>query len=203
MKVWLIRHPRPAVPEGTCYGRTDVGTDDAHHAQVVERLRGLHHTDHGPTPLRVLSSPLSRCARVAQALAGSPWPQPEIEPLLAEMHFGHWEGRPWSELPREEIDAWRDDIAHWRPPGGETVTELADRGWDFLQSLAATHAADAGAGRPQPAVAVMTHAGIIMTLVKRVRGEPLSRFGGLRIDYGSIHGLACEDGRWRVVSENV
>jgi alpha-ribazole phosphatase len=200
MRVWLIRHPRPAVPEGTCYGRTDVGTDDAHHAQVVERLRGLHHTEHGPTPLRVLSSPLSRCARVAHALAGAPWPQPEIEPLLAEMHFGHWEGRPWSELPRDEIDAWRDDIAGWRPPGGETVSELAARGWQALQSLTP---GGERADPQRPAVALVTHAGVILTLLKQVRGEPLKSFGGIRIDFGSVHGLEHRDGRWHVISENV
>ena len=110
MKVWLIRHPKPAVPEGTCYGRTDVGTDDAHFAQVVERLRALHGSADGPTPLQVYTSPLSRCARVARALAGAPWPDPIVDPLLAEMHFGHWEGKPWSAIPRAEIDAWRDDI---------------------------------------------------------------------------------------------
>ena len=203
MRLWLIRHPKPDVPEGTCYGRTDVPTDADHFDAVVARLRGLHGSADGPTPLRVITSPLSRCARVAHALAGDPWPAPEVDERIAEMHFGHWEGRPWGELPRHEIDAWRDDIAHWRPPGGETVTELADRGWAFLQSLAAEHAANAPAGREQPPIAVLTHAGIIMTVVKRVRGEPLSRFGGLRIDYGSVHGLAWEDGRWRVLSENL
>ena len=29
MQVYLIRHTRPDVPEGTCYGRTDVPLDEA------------------------------------------------------------------------------------------------------------------------------------------------------------------------------
>jgi len=204
MKVWLIRHPKPAVPEGTCYGRTDVGTDDAHFAQVVERLRTLHGSADGPTPLQVYTSPLSRCARVAQALAGAPWPEPVVDPLLAEMHFGHWEGQPWSAIPRAEIDAWRENIRHWRPPEGETVDELAARGWRFLQSI--TPAANAGpTGAPEaarPAVAVLSHAGVIQTLIKQVRGEPLHRFGGMKLDFGSVTLLEHEGGQWRVVREN-
>ncbi len=201
MKVWLIRHPKPAVPEGTCYGRTDVGTDDEHFAQVVERLRALHATAAGPTPLQVYSSPLSRCARVAAALAGAPWPAPIIDPLLAEMHFGDWEGRLWKELPRAEIDAWRDDIRHWRPPGGETVTELAARGWRFLESI--TPAAPPAADEPRPMVAVLSHAGIIQTLLKQVRGEPLTGFGGMKLDFGSVSLLEHDASGWRVVHENV
>jgi alpha-ribazole phosphatase len=200
MRLWLIRHPKPAVPEGTCYGRTDVDTDAQHFEAVVARLRGLHDSDEGPTPLQVYSSPLSRCARVAQALSGAPWPEPVIEPLLAEMHFGHWEGKDWSAIPRDEINAWRDNIEHWRPPGGETVTELAGRGWRFLQSITPQGAAASG---PRPAVAVLTHAGVILTLLKQVRGEPLNQFGGLKIDFGSVHHLEHDERGWRVVRENV
>ena len=55
----------------------------------------------------------------------------------------------------------------------------------------------------RPAVALVTHAGVILTLLKRVRGEPLKSFGGIRIDFGSVHGLEHRDGRWQVISENV
>ena len=58
-------------------------------------------------------------------------------------------------IPRDEINAWRDNIEHWRPPGGETVTELAGRGWRFLQSITPQGAAASG---PRPAVAVLTQA---------------------------------------------
>ena len=204
MKVWLIRHPKPSVAEGTCYGRSDVGTDDDHFSQVVTRLRALHGQADGLTPLQVYSSPLSRCARVAQALAGSHWPNPVIDPLLAEMHFGDWEGRNWSEIPRPEIDAWRADMLNWRPPGGETVSKLAARGWAFLQSItpATAWAPDPTNPTPRPAVAVLTHAGVIQTLLKQVRGDPMTRFGGMKTDFGSLNLLEHDANGWRVVSEN-
>lgn len=201
MKVWLIRHPKPAVPEGTCYGRTDVDTDPTHFEQVVQRLRALHGSAEGPTPLRVYTSPLSRCARVARALSGAPWPEPVVDPLLAEMHFGEWEGRPWAEIPRAEIDAWRSDIRHWRPPGGETVEELGARGWRFLEAITAS-ARPADDSAPRPAVAVLSHAGIIQTLIKQVRGEPLHRFAGMKLDFGSVTLLEHDGARWHVVREN-
>ncbi len=199
MRVWLIRHPKPAVPEGTCYGRTDVPTDADHFDEVVRRLHELHGSEEGPTPLHVYTSPLSRCANLAHRLAAGPWPAPVIDPLLAEMHFGDWEGRPWQGLPRDEIAAWRANIEHWRPPGGETVRELADRGWAFLQSITP---APGSRHRRGDAVAVLSHAGVIQTLIKRVRGETLTGFGGMKLAFGSIALLEHDDDGWRVISEN-
>ncbi len=54
----------------------------------------------------------------------------------------------------------------------------------------------------RPAVAVLSHAGVIQTLIKQVRGEPLHRFGGMKLDFGSVTLLEHEGGQWRVVREN-
>jgi len=51
-------------------------------------------------------------------------------------------------------------------------------------------------------VAVLSHAGVIQTLIKQVRGEPLHRFGGMKRDFGSVTLLEHEGGQWRVVREN-
>jgi hypothetical protein len=92
-------------------------------------------------------------------------------------------------------------IRHWRPPR-RTIDELAAP--VALQSI--TPAANAGAvGTPdatRPAAAVLSHAGVIQTLIKQVRGEPLHRFGGMKLDFGSVTLLEHADGQWRVVREN-
>ena len=132
MRLLLIRHPKPAVPEGTCYGRTDVAPDEAHLESMLERLRARWSSGAHATPLAVFSSPLQRCARVAQALAGELWPQPRFDERLAEMHFGDWEGRMWAQIPREQLDAWRtmlDDAfarptASRRSPEGKRIKAL-------------------------------------------------------------------------------
>jgi alpha-ribazole phosphatase len=144
-RLWLVRHPRPAVPVGLCYGAADVPIDDAH---LVELLEGL--PARLPRDAAVYSSPLSRCLRLARALHAAGFASPTVDARLREMDFGRWEGRHWSELPREEIDAWRDDIERYVPPGGESVASLAGRGLDFVDRRHPRGGhpdADAGAAR--------------------------------------------------------
>ncbi|HOA92607.1 MAG TPA: histidine phosphatase family protein [Quisquiliibacterium sp.] len=191
MKLLLIRHPKPDVIEGTCYGRTDVPPEQADLAGLLERLRRRWRSGAHPPPRAVYSSPLQRCATVAGALAGDVWPHPTFDERIAEMHFGHWEGRLWAELPREEIAAWRADIAHHVPPGGESLSQMAQRAHAFAQELTARHPED-----PDCEIVLMTHVGIIQTLPRMLLGEPLRGFAGNPIDYGSITRLVLRDGRF-------
>ena len=80
MELFLIRHPEPDVPEGTCYGRSDIGlAEDA--AVSAARLRGIV-----PAGIPVYTSPLLRCRSVAEQLS----PAPAVDERLVEMHFREW-----------------------------------------------------------------------------------------------------------------
>ena len=154
MALILLRHTRPAVAEGLCYGRTDLALAENFGDDVAALARDL------PSFRRILSSPLSRCLRLAQALSAVRAVPMAVDPRLTEMDFGAWEGRAWSALPRPELDAWAADLLHARPHGGETVAELAAR----------TAAALDEAGRgPVPAL-VVTHAGVIKAAIARTEG---------------------------------
>ena len=172
MKLWMVRHPEPDVAPGICYGRTDLAPLPGPAAELIERLRRRL-----PRDAHLYSSPLQRCASVALALPDHGFGAPRFDPRLAEMHFGHWEGRPWAELPREEVGAWRADIANYVPPGGESVGEVARRTTAFVGELAHAEGDD---------VVLITHAGVIQILMKALRGEPLAGFGMARLDYGSV-----------------
>lgn len=173
MKLWLVRHPRPDVTLGLCYGAADVPIVDAHLDELLGQL-----PDRLPRDADLYSSPLSRCLRLARGLEHHGFGPVTTDPRLREMNFGHWEGQVWSALPRAEIDAWRDDIANYVPPGGESVAALADRGRAFVAALPAH----------RPAILV-THAGVIQTLTRTLRGLPLANFGGERIEYGQVIAL--------------
>ncbi|PTX02226.1 alpha-ribazole phosphatase [Pararhodobacter aggregans] len=145
MALILLRHTRPAVAEGTCYGRTDLDLAPEFAADSLRIAAEL------PDFRRILSSPLSRCHRLAQAVGAARGLPVTVDPRLTEMDFGLWETRPWAEIPRAEIDAWRDDFLQGRPHGGESVQDLYSR---VQQALA-----EAAEG-PVPAL-VVTHAGVI------------------------------------------
>ena len=197
MRLLLIRHPRPDVPEGTCYGRLDVAPQREHLDETVQRLRARWSSGAHRPPAAVFSSPLQRCALLAGALAGDVWPEVRHDERIAEVHFGEWEGRPWAELPRHELNAWRADIANQRPPGGESLQDLAQR----LLSFAADCLPDQA--DPDTEVVLVTHVGVIQTLRRVLRNEPMTGFGGTHVDYSSISTLVRNDDGFALESYNV
>jgi alpha-ribazole phosphatase len=122
-----------------------------------------------PAVLPVWTSPLIRCRALAERLH----PQPIIDDRLAEMHFGDWEGRRWDDIPRGELDAWAADVAGYAPPGGESPRELQRRALDFVASL------------DVPEAVIVTHAGVIRTLLAHWQGLPPERWTELNFAYGS------------------
>lgn len=169
-----MRHPKPAVEPGVCYGSLDVGTDADDAAALLARLRSIL-----PRTAALASSPLRRCADLARALHADGWAAPQFDARLAEMNFGNWEGCRWDAIARDQIDAWSADVAGFRPPGGETVTELAQRAAAALRELAERHAR-AGA------LVAITHAGVLQTAPRMLAGLALEGLGGARVGYGAV-----------------
>lgn len=128
MKLVLVRHPQPAIGQGTCYGATNVPVDESEFARVHASLNAAGI----PGALPVYSSPLRRCAELARRLRPN---GAQLDPRLAEMNFGDWEMRAWSEIPRAEVDAWAADLAVYRPGGGENLREVATRVAAFVDDL--------------------------------------------------------------------
>lgn len=169
MKLWLLRHPRPDVPEGLCYGAMDVPIVHEHLQELLGQL-----PEALPSSIRIHCSPLSRCQHLANGLAARGFGPVHTDPALREMSFGRWEGQLWKDLPREEVNAWRADLADYAPPGGESLSQVAERTLNYVRQLDASEHA-----------LLVTHAGVIQTLVRGLRNQPLHRMG-FRVDYGQV-----------------
>jgi alpha-ribazole phosphatase len=180
VKLHLVRHPQPDVAPGICYGASDVPVTEAE----LVRVQAALHAQGLPGHLPVYASPLQRCALLARRL------QPAAlhsDARLAEMDFGRWEMRPWSAIPRSEVDAWAADLLHHRPGGAENVLDVARRVDGFVDSLRAR----AGTGHCAQALLVC-HAGTIRLLLAMRCGLPLEQAAlqaaatPHRIGYGEI-----------------
>ena len=128
--LWLVRHAPVVAPPGLCYGDTDLPADaDATREAAQALAQSL------PQGVRLCSSPLQRCERLAQALCAL---RPDFtlitDTRLREMDFGAWEAQSWDAVPHSAFDAWTADFAHGRPGGhGESVAEVMARvgaAWD-------------------------------------------------------------------------
>jgi alpha-ribazole phosphatase len=122
--LWLVRHAQPLIEPGICYGQLDVPADGSvTQLCAIELLKVL------PQGITVVTSPLQRCELLAQFLIGL---EPDLtlknDPRLREMDFGQWEGRPWAEIDKAEIDAWTTDFANYRAGRtGESVCQFMAR----------------------------------------------------------------------------
>lgn len=117
----FLRHPRPAVASGVCYGRTDLALGPESAADISAALAAT------PLVVRVIASPARRCRALAEGLAARDGVKLTFDPRLWEMDFGAWEGRAWDQIDRAESDPWSADPWMLAPPGGETFAELHAR----------------------------------------------------------------------------
>ena len=163
MQVFLIRHPRPLIEPGLCYGRLDVDCEDP--LPIAARLKSCL-----PAGTPVVASPLRRARRLAEALA----PETRIDERLSEINFGEWEGQPWDGIDRALLDRWATDVLNFVPPGGESVARLQKRVIDFAGSLKI------------PRVAIVSHAGVMRALFGHWRRLPASEWTQLKFDFASI-----------------
>lgn len=150
MAVTLLRHTRPDVADGVCYGQLDLEVADSFAADAAAALRALPRS-----PDTILSSPLKRCHALAKFIAQKTQAPMTCDARLMEMDFGRWEGMAWEGIARDELDAWAADFAHACPHGGESVAMLKAR----------VDACVADWIDRQAHILMVTHAGVIRAAV--------------------------------------
>ncbi len=145
MTITLVRHTRPNIAADICYGSSDVGLDASFESDARDLIAELRQ------PQQLITSPLTRCRRLADLIGGTFGVDVYIDSRVREMDFGSWEGIPWSEIPRSELDAWANDFLHGRPHGGESVAMLKKRANQALLEYADS----------DQHTVIVTHAGVI------------------------------------------
>ena len=121
--IHLVRHGRTASnARGLLLGRLDPGLDD----EGVAQAAALAALVASSAPARVVSSPLQRCRATAAVIAEAVGVEVELDERWLELDYGELDGVPIADVPVATWAAWRADI-DWRPPGGETLSELGAR----------------------------------------------------------------------------
>ncbi len=175
MGVILLRHTKPAIADGICYGQLDVGVSSEFEVAADKINSEL------PKVSRVISSPLIRCHRLASYIAARRRLQVEPDNRIMEMNFGTWEGKAWSEIGREELDEWAENFLHARPHGGESVAMVRERARSAVVDYT-----------QQASILMVTHAGVIRSVLST--GDSPAAFPA-SIAFGSHVILSAQDGR--------
>jgi len=136
-------------------------------------------------PVAIVSSPFLRARQTAAILAERLALAVRVEEDLREQSFGELAGQPYAAL-RDASDYDPARYWLWRPPGGETLIEVAARAGAALDRVAA--------GAPGNDVVVVSHGGVMMALWRHVTGE--WRMGKVARNAGLVV-VEHEAGRWR------
>lgn len=121
MTLWLVRHAKVLAEPGVCYGALELESDPAATRAAAAALAGEL-----PLGIPLRCSPRQRCRALAVALRSvrADLPVEVVDPRLAEMDFGVWEGQPWSAIGKEVVDAWTADFWGHRFGGQQSVAEF-------------------------------------------------------------------------------
>jgi probable phosphoglycerate mutase len=152
---------------GRLQGRHDVplnarGREQADHCGTI--LRDLFaRSGRNPAEFDYVSSPLGRACETMEMMRpplGLPADGYRMEPRLAEISFGEWEGFTIAQLHRRDpqrIAAREHDKWHFVPPGGESYDPVSRRMREWYEGLTRNTVAVAHGGTARGLIA---HLGI-------------------------------------------
>ena len=173
MNIYLLRHTKPDVPPNTCYGQSDIGITEEDFRLHLEKLQPILPMDQVQT---IYTSPLHRCDKLASSLH-QPGINYIIDPRLKEINFGDWEMQSWSEIDGQELVEWKRDFRHAPSPKGESHMDLYQRAKAFWQDLIR---------RQETQVLVVTHGGVLKSLLSLILEMPLEKSYTIKLHYGAL-----------------
>ncbi len=172
-RLFLVRHGAVESPGGVFYGQLDVQLSRKGMEQTRLAARNLS----GASISAVISSDLSRCQALAREIGSMHGLEPVIAPELREVDFGEWTGLTWQEIERVYPGEFRRrmaNLATYRPPGGESISDVRKRVMPLIGRLPRDY--------PGGAVAVAAHGGINRVVLAALLKMPMDNI--FSIDQG-------------------
>ena len=140
------------------------------------------------------ASDLSRAAHTAQVIGSHSVLKPEINPLLREINFGHWEGLTFDEIKAtwpQEVTLWMDNPFRRSAPAGETIVEVGERMQLFVKNLSRLYPDGLR-------VAAVSHGGSIRALLHSIMNLNKQTFWEIAIENASVSLVRLKGGRQAV-----
>lgn len=191
MALLLIRHGQStANVGGRLVSRTDAPLSDLGTRQATA-LAGRLAAGPTMTVARVVGSPALRARQTAGLIGEAVGCEVGVDDDWREMDFGEWEGQALTKLRPHPGEGFFDRL-DFRPPGGESMEELAQR---------VSHAWRRSSGIDD-VTCVVTHMGPIKWALTDVVGCGVAGFRRLRVDEASISEISWRSGTWLVERVN-
>jgi broad specificity phosphatase PhoE len=165
-RLWLVRHGETDWNlEGRYQGQSDIPLN----ATGLAQARALLPTFAGLPITAIYCSDLQRAAATAGLLGEALGLPVTTHRGLREAGLGRWEGMLFSDIQVVYAAEWaerRRDPLNARPPGGETLHEVALRGAAVADEITRRHSGGQ--------VIIVSHGLLLAAILCRGRGLPLS-----------------------------
>jgi len=173
MNLYLVRHTRVDVPQGFCYGFTDVPLAETFIAEsdkVITKLKGVSFD-------AIYSSPLTRCVQLANRISNGN--KINFDERLREMNFGDWEGKLWDDIyPTPEAKGFFDNFVQNPASNGECFSDVISRIRSFIDEISSES--------EHNDVLIVTHGGPIRAFYSIINGTKPASIFDLQVDYGEV-----------------
>ena len=174
----LLRHGQtPLSAERRFAGRGDIPLTETGRRQAVAAAARL--AARGGIDV-IVSSPLRRTRRTAEAVAEATGAPVVVDDDLVETDFGKWEGLSFAEAGAQDPDemrAWLAD-ADAAPPGGESFATAGRRVLGALDRLLAAY--------PERTLLIVSHVTPIKTMLCRALLAPPAALFRIHLDVASL-----------------
>ncbi|MCS7205891.1 MAG: alpha-ribazole phosphatase [Leptospiraceae bacterium] len=170
MEIHIIRHTKTIKEKNRIYGRFDPPLADTFYQEAMQYKQILDQNYD-----KVFCSPLERCKRLAEFLG---FRDVIYEPSLMEYSYGDWENKRWDEINPKELQHWMENYYHVAPPNGESFLGFHERVTNFINSLQKT---------PYDKVLLITHQGVIRSMIVLFENLPLEKFFEISIEHGKVY----------------
>jgi probable phosphoglycerate mutase len=191
--IYLIRHGEiPRHSPRRFIGRSDFALTD-HGRQQIRDLPEKLLTEKIE---KIYCSPLLRCRESAEILGSYSGGVIEIIKDLAEIDLGAWEGLTVAEVQQRYPGSYQArglNLSTFRPPGGESFSDLLERTRIVFKKIAETNTAS---------VAVVAHAGVNRVLLCDILGMPLENMFRLEQNFACINTIHFEKGAFCLARMN-
>ncbi len=170
MEIYFIRHTQVNLEQDTCYGQSNIGLAETFESE----LNNIRKIIPNSISIDIYTSPLKRCVELAKKLTNNSL---ILDDRLLELDFGEWELKKWNSIDKMALKSWTNNYLNIPCPNGESYMDLYDRSIEFFDDLIKKGENDA---------LVVTHAGVIRSIISYILKIPLENSFSVQLDFGSV-----------------
>lgn len=179
MDIYLIRHSAVYNPNKLCYGQSEIPLEENFTVDfdwIKDALQAQFTTE-----TLFISSPFRRCTKLADYLSDGKF---ETNNQITELNFGTWEMQAWTAIDEQEMSLWMQDFVNYSIPKGENFIDLFERVISFYEEITQKEVEN---------IVLVTHAGVIRSIISYILDFPLENAFNLQVDYSSISKIEYDE----------